>query len=353
MSEFLAKTYYGNTVEQWGISLGILLIFILLAKISYWVIGKTVKQFTSKTKTKLDDLIVDKMEEPVIMMIILSGFLIAFHRLTFKENVQLFFEKAIYLAWAVNITWMFVRLIDAFMHEYLTPYAQRSDNKLDDQLIPIVRRGIRIALWIMGLIVGLNNAGFDVAALIAGLGIGGLAVALAAQDTVKNIFGGMMIFLDKPFRIGDRVIIDGMDGVIEDIGLRSTRIRQLDGRVITMPNGHFSESPVLNITKEPKRRVNVKLGLIYDTPEEKMQEAQDILHAIAASHPGLDETQTIVLFDSFGDFSLNISFFYFIKTDQDYMKVMGEVNMEILKRYRAAGLEFAYPTQLVYKKELS
>lgn len=353
MNEFLDKVYYGNTIYHWGISLGILLAFILLAKIAYWVIGKALRGLTSRTKTKLDDLIIDKVEQPAIMAIILSGFLIAFNRLVFPENTTNFIHNSTYLAGAINITWMFVRIIDALMEEYLTPYAQRSDNKLDDQLIPILRRGIRVSLWILGIIVGLNNAGFDVAALIAGLGIGGLAVALAAQDTVKNIFGGMMIFMDKPFRIGDRVVIDGMDGVVEDIGLRSTRIRQLDGRLITMPNGHFSESPVLNITKEPQRRINVKIGLVYGTSDEKLENALEILRTITKDHPLIDHSKTVAFFESFGEFSLNLSLFYFIEPDQDNNQIQGEINQKILTAFRNSGIEFAYPTQVVFKKEIN
>ncbi len=122
--------------------------------------------------------------------------------------------------------------MDAVVEEYVVPIAEKSESDFDDQVLPIMRKGIRAVIWIMGIIIGMDNLGIDITAMIAGLGIGGLALALAAQDMVKNIFGGIMIFLDKPFKIGERIQIDGFDGTVEEVGLRSTRVRTLEGRLL-------------------------------------------------------------------------------------------------------------------------
>jgi MscS family membrane protein len=241
--------------------------------------------------------------------------------------------------------------LDAVIEYYLVPLSKRDDNDLDVQIVMMIERGVRILLWSVGIIVGLNNAGFDVGALIAGLGIGGLAVALAAQDTVKNIFGGITIFLDKPFVIGDRIIIKGLDGFVEYIGMRSTRLRTMEGRLITIPNGQFSENPIENITIEPSRRVVTDLGLTYDTSPEKIELALKLLKEISLQYNmSVIDEETKAVFHGFGESSLNIRFIYFIRKEADLFDVPHLVNMEILKRFNEHQIEFAFPTQTLYTK---
>ena len=138
-----------------------------------------------------------------------------------------------------------------------------------NQIGPILRKTVRSVVWILGVITAMNNAGFDVGALLAGVGIGGLAMAMAAKDFVANIFGGVTVFVDKPFKVGDRIVVDGIDGTVQEIGIRSSRLITLQGRMVTIPNNSFTNSPVENITAEPSRKVSVTLGLTYDTSPEK------------------------------------------------------------------------------------
>jgi MscS family membrane protein len=208
-----------------------------------------------------------------------------------------------------------------------------------------------MAIWAIGVIVALNNAGYDVGALIAGLGIGGLALAMAAKDTVSNIFGGFTIFTDRPFTINDRVKVAGYDGVIREIGVRSTRLETLEGRVVTIPNSKFSDTPVENVTLEPSRKVSVNLGLTYDTTPEKMKQAMEILKEIANNHESLEE-KVLLSFNAFGDFAMNILFIYYIKSGADILAAQSDINMAILDRFNGAGLEFAFPTQTLYTKQI-
>jgi MscS family membrane protein len=349
MSEFLSQSFYGNKIENWLISFGILIGGIIVAKITYWIIGKYIKRITEKTESKLDDLLIDKLEEPVVYAIGILGFYWGFHRLHFGEGVDKFFEHVFTIVFTLNVTWLIVRTVDAIVEEYVMPFVERSESDLDDQLMPLLRKVFKLILWCMGIIIGLNNAGFDVAALIAGLGIGGLALALAAQDTVKNIFGGIMVYLDKPFKIGDRIVISGHEGFVEEIGIRSTRIRTLEGRQITIPNAQFSESPIENVSREPARKVVVNLGLTYQTSPEKMEKAMAILEEIASNNESVGE-EVMVSFNSWGASALGISFVYFIQPGKDILITQTEVNLEILKRFNAEGLDFAYPTQTIYRK---
>ena len=351
MMEFLNQSFYGNTISSWAISLGIVVGAIIVAKICYWAIGKYVKKITAKTKSNLDDLLVDKLEEPIVYAIGILGFYWGFQRLTFGENIDTFFAHIFTFIFTLNVTWLIVRTIDAIIVEYLTPMVSKSESDLDDQLLPLLRKLFKIILWALGIVIGLNNVGFDVGAVIAGLGIGGLALALAAQDTVKNIFGGIMVYVDKPFKVGDRIQIHGYDGFVEEVGIRSTRLRTLEGRLVTLPNAHFSDEAVENVTLEPSRKVVVNLGLTYETSPEKMELAINILKEISAGNPDLEENH-LVSFNNWGDFSMGIMYIYFIKPTSDILQTQTDINMAILKRFNAEGLDFAYPTQMIYKKEV-
>jgi MscS family membrane protein len=349
MKGFLNNDFYGNTIQDWAISFGIIVAALIIGKILYWIIGKFVKKAAAKTKSRLDDLLVDKLEEPVIYGLIIIGFYWGFQRLSFGEGVDNFFKHVFIIIIALNVTWLFVRVVDSLIEEYVMPVVSRSESDLDDQLMPIIRKTVKAAMWALGVIIGLNNAGFDVTALIAGLGIGGLALALAAQDTVKNIFGGLMVFIDKPFKITDRIKVNGWDGTVEDIGVRSTRIRTLEGRLVTMPNGQFSDNAVENVTLEPSRKVKVNLGLTYETSPDNMEKAIQMLKDIAANNNSI-EKDVLVAFNSWGDFAMGILFIYYIKSQENNLEVQTEMNMQILRQFNDAGLEFAYPTQTIYKK---
>lgn len=352
MKEFLNQTFYGNKISEWAISLGILLSAIIIAKICYWAIGKYLKKITEKTKTNLDDLLVDKLEEPVVYAIGILGFYWGFQRLHFGPGVDNFFAHTFTFIFTLNVTWLIVRTLDAIIQEYLTPLVSKTESDLDDQLLPLLRKLIKIILWTLGIVIGLNNIGFDVGAVIAGLGIGGLALALAAQDTVKNIFGGIMVYVDKPFKVKDRIKIHGYDGFVEEVGIRSTRLRTLEGRLVTLPNAHFSDEAVENVTLEPSRKVVVNLGLTYETSPEKMEQALEILEDITNKNENLEEDR-LICFNNWGDFSMGILYIYYIKPTADIFKTQTEINMSILKQFNAEGLDFAYPTQMIYKKEVN
>jgi len=287
------------------------------------------------------------IEEPVVVFVVLMGMLMAFQQLVFPDWLDGWLTKAMHVAITVNFTWLVARTIDTIIKEYLVPKVAASDNQLDDQILPIARKGIRWIVWTLGILLALNNAGYNVGALLAGLGIGGIALAMAAKDTVANMFGGLTIFVDKPFKIKDRIKIGGYDGVVEEIGIRSSRIRTLEGRLVTIPNHKFTDSFVENVSSEPNRKVSLNLGLTYDTPPEKLELAMKILKDIHTGDSGLDDNIWLV-FDSFGDFSLGINFVYYISAGQDKTEVMSRIHLEILKQFNEAGLEFAFPTQTIY-----
>jgi len=348
MIDFFEKTYYNNTISNWAIALAIFIASILLSKLAYILVSKIVKQFTKRTKSKLDDIIIDKLEEPVMFAIVIAGIWYGLSILNMSDWAEGIKGHAFYFVITFNIAWLIVRLMNALIDEYLVPIVEKSETDLDDQLLPIAQKGISISIWILAFIIGLDNAGYDVTALIAGLGIGSFAFALAAKDSVSHLFGGVVLFTDKPFTINDRIIVQGYDGIVKEVGIRSTRIQTLDGRIVTLPNGSIANDSVINISTETARKITLDLGLTYDTSTENMQLAMDILQDISKKINTIDETRTVTAFTAFGDFSLNIRYIYYIKKGSDIFGSMTDVNMEILKQFNANKLDFAFPTQTLY-----
>ena len=350
MKEFLAREFYHNTVTEWGITLLIILGSIVAGKVLYWVFGNVIKKLTSKTKTKIDDIIVDMIEEPVVLALTIVGLWYGLHRLEFTEGMYDFMGKVYHILITLNVTWLIARLVDAIIKEYVIPLTEKTESDIDDQIVPIVRKGLKTAIWILGVIVALNNAGYDVGALIAGLGIGGLALAMAAKDSVSNIFGGIMIFTDKPFKVGDRIKINGFDGIISEVGIRTSRMRTLEGRLVTIPNSQFTGNMVENVTVEPTRKVVLNLGLTYDTSADEIEKGIVLLKEIGLNNDDVNN-EFLVSFNSFGDFSLGILFIYYINPGSDILETQTAMNLEILRKFEANGLDMAFPTQTIYHKK--
>lgn len=350
MKEFLAKEFYYNTVGDWGITILIILGAVITGKVIYWFFGNVIKKITAKTKSKIDDIIVDMIEEPVILALTIAGLWYGLNRLDFPDGWDIWLGKVYHILLTINVTWLIARLVNAIIKEYIVPLTEKTESNLDDQVLPVVSKGIKTSIWILGIIVALNNAGYDVGALIAGLGIGGIALAMAAKDSVSNIFGGIMIFTDKPFKIGDRIKINGFDGSIEEIGLRTSRMRTLEGRLVTIPNSQFTGNMVENVTAEPTRKVILNLGLTYEMTAAQMQKGIELLKEIAANNPDVEENY-LVSFNAFNDFSLGIMFIYYIKKDSDILNTQTAINIDILSKFNENGLEMAFPTQTIYTKK--
>lgn len=342
--EIFQTIYYGNSLESWIISLFFLIGGIIVGRLLYWFSSKILKKLTSKTTTSLDDIIIDMMEEPMVGAVILWGLWIALGRLELSVGFDNGISTAYKILIVLNITWFAARMVNSLIKEYLIPFAEKEDNSLDGHIISIIQKTLAAVIWIIGGIMALKNAGVDVGALIAGLGIGGLAFALAAQDTVKNIFGGFTIFTDKPFRIGDLIKVNDITGFVEDIGMRSIRLRTLAGRLVTIPNYKIVDSSIENITLEPSRRIELKLGLTYSTSPDQMQKAIDILKNLATTNPEIEE-KVQVFFSNYGPYAMEITCFYFIKKECDIMESQSKVHLDILNQFNTNKLSFAFPTQ--------
>ena len=349
MSDFLEINYYNNTILEWITAFGIVAGALIVGKLLFGMCARIVKRLAATTTGELDNLLVDLAEEPVIVALTIIGMGIGINTLNLSLEVESWIAGLRQFIVIMSITWLVARLAEAIFAELIIPFTDKSENRLDDQLLPLVRKSIKVCIWPLGTIVALNNAGYDVAALIAGLGIGGLALAMAAKNTISNIFGGITVVADRPFVVGDRVKVSGYDGSILEVGIRSTRLRTLEGRVVTIPNAKFTDSAVENVTLEPSRKVVVALGLTYDTTPTGVRNAMAIIKEIHESTEGLEEN-FVSGFDSFGESAIVIQYVYYIKKGADIMAAKTAVNMKILERFSEAKLELALPSRTIYTK---
>lgn len=235
---------------------------------------------------------------------------------------------------------------------WLLTIAERRQSKMQNMIAPVVSKTLRAVVVLLTLVqVATVLSHKPITSIIAGLGIGGLAIGLAAQDTIKNFFGSLSLLADKPFELGDRVNVGNVEGMVEAVGLRSTRIRTLTGHLVTIPNGDLANRTIENIAKRPFLRRSMNVTITYDTPPEKVERAVAIIREILNDHPGLNpERPPRVYFNELNDASLNIgvSFWYFPADWWPFNDFCEKVNFEILRRFNAEGIDFAFPTQTLH-----
>ena len=342
----LENELWGNTIENWGISILIILGAIIIVKLLSLLGKKVIKPFVTGTDNHLDDVIFYSLEAPVKFAIILLGIWIAIHRLVYPDSFVKVVDNAYSILIVLDITWFFGRLFSSLLQVYWGKQSNGQANKM----MPIIKRTILVIVWLIGIVMALSNVGVNISALLGTLGIGGIAFALAAQDTVKNVFGAFTILTDKPFSIGDTIRVDSYEGTVVDVGVRSTKIMNYDKRIITFPNYKITDTSIVNISSEPMRRVVLNLGLTYDTTSEKMKEALELLKSIPkrVENVSSNPSDIVAVFTEYSDSALVIMYIYFIEKQGDMLGVTSNMNMEILAAFNKAGLNLAFPTRTVY-----
>lgn len=333
------KTFYGNPISVWMLACLTIVGALILGKLIYWLIGKTVKRLAAKTKTRLDDILVDMLEEPVVLAIVILGIWHGLRILSFSSKAEEVIDKAMIGLIIFNIAWLITRVFDALVEEYLIPFARKTESDLDDQLIPLIRKGIKISVWVIAIILAMDNVGLDVFSILAGLGIGGLAFALAAQETVGNFFGSIAIFTDKPFKVGDRIQVHGHDGVVKAVGLRSTRIRtRYEGRIVTIPNSMVARADIVNVESENGRQVFSVYRLTPDMNDKQISSAMDLLKQIARSNPDTQE-KVISGFFAITEYSRDIMLLYWVKPGVSNLNTRTHINLDIIRQFKENQIE--------------
>jgi MscS family membrane protein len=291
---------------------------------------------------------IGKTAVPILLLIALN---VALRFLVIEFAVEETVNTVIHVIFALLIGYILFRMVDVIV-EFLRQVAVKSGSTLNDMLVPIVSTSLRltvIVLVVLEIMTAVSNQ--PPSTVIAGLGAGGLAVGLAAQDTIKNFFGSVMIYADRPFELGDRIVIDGHDGPVEAVGFRSTRIRTLDGHLVTVPNGEMAYKTIHNVGKRPYIRRVMNIRVAYDTPPEKVRTALAVLREVLSNHEGMEENYPPRVFlHEFLETAINIRAIYWFHPPAywDYCDFSERLNLEIIEKFDAAGIRFALPAQRLF-----
>ncbi len=267
------------------------------------------------------------------------------------ESKLLFVAQALLAIAAVFFAYRVVDVFEGLAREW----AGKTEGKLDDQLVPMVGRVLKVAVVALGIVFVLQNQGVEVASLLAGLGIGGIAFALAAKDTVENLFGSLTIFLDRPFQIGDWIVVDDKwEGVVEEVGLRSTRIRSFGKSMISVPNAKVGNSPINNMGQRPFRRQTTTVGVEYGTPTDKLEALVAKMNAIVMEHPETWKGTCEIHFKDFGSSSLDIMVYFFIEAPDWHreLQVRQAIFIQFMKAAEELGIGFAFPSTSLYVEKV-
>lgn len=322
----------------------------LLGRFTSFVGRLALRPVVARTETHLDDDLLDRMRGPVTFAVALGVMSLLIPWLRLYEPAELFLDRVLSACFFAAIFWAALRVIDASA-DYLLQIAQARDNGAGRSLAPLAGRIAKVMVVIIGIIAVLSELGYPVASLIAGLGIGGVALALAAQKTVENLFGSISIGLDRPFRVGDFVKIeDAVIGHVEAIGLRSTRVRTLDRTVVTLPNGKLADMRVESYTARDRFRLHCLIGVVYGTSAAQIREILAGLERVLREHPRIWAESMTVRFKALGTSSLDIQVMaWFEAKDWDeFVAIRQEVLLQFMEVVEAAGSSFAFPTQTVH-----
>lgn len=349
MNYILKQHYWGNTVYQWAISAAIVIGCVITIKLFKFFVLKQVKRWSLKTATSWDNFIVQLLEGSVLPLLYVTAVYFALSILSLPVSI----DKMVHAAYMVVVTFFVLKVLSAAFRKLIHSYIHKEEDSESKEkqaagLIVIAN----IFMWILGIIFLIDNFGYNVTTLIAGLGVGGIAIALAAQTVLGDLFSYFVIFFDRPFRIGDFIAVGDKNGVIEYIGIKTTRIRTLSGEQLVCSNTDLTNSRLHNYKLMEKRRVLFSLGVTYQTEYEQISAIPGIVKNIITSKDRVQFDRAH--FSGYGDFSLNFEFVYFV-LDSDYniyMDIQQDIYLDIFKDFEARGIEFAYPTQtLLFNKE--
>lgn len=345
MDDFLNQVYYDNTVRDYLIAVGIIVGGIILLKLFKRVILIRLKKWADTTESTLDNFAIDTVEKFALPAINFFIVFLGIKFLSLSEKVS----QVVNIAVAVIITYFVLRLVSTIALHGLQSYVRRQERGEEKiKQLGGIMLIINIIIWAIGAIFLFDNLGYDVGTIIAGLGIGGIAIALAAQNILGDLFNYFVIFFDQPFEIGDFIILDDKMGTVDYIGIKTTRLKSLSGEQLVLANSDLTKSRVHNYKRMQRRRIQFEIGIVYQSTLEQVKEVPVIIKDIIGSIDGITLDRTH--FKSYGDFSLIFQTIYFVESaDYNiYMDKQQMINLRIYEEFEKRKIEFAYPTQSIF-----
>lgn len=344
IEEIFSRIYLGNDVETWLWALGAATVLALGFNFVLKRLIRSFAGFAEKTETDLDDLVSALVEKTSIMLIIIFSVYVATFFLDLTQQIREFRKSIIIICLLVQVGFWGSGFIDYYVAKKL------KDIGAGASVTHVRGLGFfaKSVLWIVLVILTVDNLGFDPTTIIAGLGVGGIAVALALQNVLGDLIASLSIIFDKPFEVGDFIVVDDIMGDVEHIGLKTTRLRSLSGEQLVLSNNDLLQSRIKNYKRMDSRRIDFSLGVVYETSYDNLERIPVLIKDIIESE---QKTRFVrAHFSSYGDFALNYDIVYFVLSPlfDDYMDIQQRINLKIFKKFSEEGIEFAYPTRKVF-----
>jgi len=343
---------WGMPLKQYLIAFGIFLLALVFKKVLAHLLTRFIQPLVNRTRTDVDDMLLNCLRRPLEMLVLVAGLFVALQVIQLPiepVNLKLFSYALLKILVTFSIAWMLFNMV-SILELAIGGWARRTGSPLDERLLPFIRKTIRVFIVVISVVMVAQNLGYSISGLLASLGIGGLAIALAAKDALANIFGSVMILMDRPFRVGDWIKAGDMEGTVEEIGFRSTKIRTFAKTMITVPNNIIANTPLNNFSRMPKRRIKMSIGVTYDSTPEQMRKAVSRIRAMLGEHPAINQDFMLVNFTDFAASSLDILVYCFTTTTAwgEYLEAREDVCLKIMDILEELGMEMAFPSQSLY-----
>ena len=348
--ETFSNTFLENTIFDYLLAFAVIVVSILIIKIIHRFAITKLKKLAARTETPYDDAIIRIFEKNFIPVFYLGAFFIALKNLTLHPILDRVLEVIFIIIGTFFVVRLVTSLLEYVIRIYWLTYHQTNANF--EQSINALLPAVRVIVWVIGIIFLLDNLGFNISAVVASLGIGGVAVALASQGVLQDLFSYFSILLDRPFELGDFIIVGDYLGNVEYVGIKTTRLRSIDGEEIIIANTDLTSSRIRNLKRMQKRRIVFKFGVIYETSAEQLAKIPVLIQQIIkeTNYTTFDRAH----FSGYGAYSLDFEVVYFINTNDYaiYMDAQQQINLKVKYEFAKHQIEFAYPTQVNYLNNL-
>jgi len=344
---------FGNSLGKWTTALVVFIIFLLLRKQFSKLVTLIALNRVKKTASKLDDEILEVIQRPIAFGMIILGFNVAFSFLKFTESFSLMISHTMSTLTIVLFAWVIYRIIKLFENSNeLIAKRFKTDNGIT--LAKLMLTILKVIILIIGGMNILSTWGINITGFVASLGLVGMAFALAAKDTASNFFGSMVLFTDQPFKVGDWIKTPEVEGTIENIGIRSTKVRTFARALVSVPNGNLANAAILNWSEMNKRQIKMTLGLTYSTTATQMKTILAEMRELLKNDEDIHQQTIYIHFTEFQDSALGIFCYFFTKTTNwgEYMQVRERINLELMEIVERNGAGFAFPSQSLYVESM-
>lgn len=340
---------FGGIIDDIILATLIFVIFQIIRIFITRIVFKIIDEATQKTKNKFDDEIIKVIKKPISFLFILLGIRFGSEALPLNDTFEKVFYEILDTAFAVLIFWTIFKFIKPFS-KVIQGYTARYGKELSDDITNILTRTAQFLVFAIGFVAIMKNWGYDITGFLASLGLVGMAFALAAKDTAANLFGSIVIFTDKPFKVGDWIETPDVEGFVEEIGIRSSRVRTFAMGLVTVPNDTLANSPIQNWTQMNKRRVSMKIGVTYSTKSSQILKIVNEIRDLLENHEGVNQEFMNIGFTDYLDSSLGITVYYFTNTTAwiEHTKIKEDINVKIMQIVEENGSSFAFPSRSLY-----